>query len=110
MAREPWVNHTLKSLDDAIKSATERLAKITKMKDTILSEFADGVGLQAKPTIKRVYNRNRKELMIKWMHGKKPMTPGEIVRGAGVPRGSVHYVLGDKKIFKQVKGGKWALK
>ena len=84
-----------------------RIAKLKKIRDMLVEEFAVADGPTVHPPDESD-GMNRKQQVALFLFNNGPKGRKEIIAELGVPIGTAAYVLNDKSIFRN-EGGVWSL-
>ena len=94
-----------------IERIDERIAKLCRIKEMLLDEFAS-VENNANP-VKRGRSKEvsvkatRKQQVVKFILSNGPTARKELISGSRLPLGTVSYLLNDKKTFRRLDDGRW---
>jgi hypothetical protein len=93
-----------------IEAVDKRMAKLKQIRALITEEFGDlSNGVSAKPRVKRHNGQlsGRKKQLHDWLKKNGPATRAEIIKGSGLPDGTVGGYLSTEKDLFESRDEKW---
>lgn len=100
----------------AINLIDIKIAALRDIRNQLISVFGNGTERSAASAaieagavvpVSNGHHITRKEAVADFLRAHGPSTRMEILRGTGVPAGTIAYCLNDKGIFKRLEDGKW---
>ena len=117
---EPTAKAFIEFVDQKIEAMTRNIDELRKMREVVaeVCQVSNGskiavekvIGYQVTTKAAEQKEPTRKQQVAGVLKEKGPLERKDILAAIPIPIGTLAYVLNDKKLFKQLKDGRWDLK